>query len=186
MDEKKAVIVGDFNIVPANLPAEGTLALGIQPIDMVTYWRRCSAVANFIADFYKKDKGDTEHENLISTVFNELIENASKYSTKRDSEIYIDLKLYNTVLLMQIKNVCNKLHYESLKHRLEKLLDPDTDLEELYVSEMEKKTHGDKNSGIGLLMLLKDYHIQIGAKFELFTDDLYNVTVQVYYFMEEN
>jgi hypothetical protein len=179
------ILIGDFNLIPEVLPPEGQMKMVVKPIDMVTYWRRCGSVSNFIADFYKITKNADFHENLISTIFNELIENASKYSTKRDSEIFIDVKLYNTILKIQIKNTCNKTNYFALYARLEKLLST-SDLDELYLTEMIAKSRGDLDSGIGLLLILKDYNIKIGAKFEEHPEkDLFDIIFQVYYYMEE-
>jgi len=161
------------------------LNLRIRPIDLVTYWRRCSAIANFVADYYKKDKNDFRHENIISTVFNEIIENASKYSTKQFSDIDIEVSLFNAILFMQMKNYSNKLHAENLIKRIKLLTDINTNLEELYLKEMYEKSQVATESGIGLLMLLKDYNIQIGAKFSLKTEDIYEVIIQIFYLMEE-
>lgn len=177
--------IGEFDLIPEILPPEGHMEMVVKPIDMVTYWRRCGSVSNFVADFYKVEKQSDYHENLISTIFNELIENASKYSTKRDSEIYIDIKLYNTILKLQVKNTCNKTNYLSLKKRLEQLLSTN-DLDDLYLKEMTAKSRGDIESGIGLLLILKDYNIKIGAKFEENPQEgLYDIIFQVYYYMEE-
>ncbi len=178
------IIFGDYDLIKDDLPAEGTIYMRLKPIDIVTYWRRCGAVANFVASFYKDDTDSKLNENLISTVFNELIENASKYSNKRDSEITIDIRLYNIILLMQVKNVCNKTHFEAIKNRLELLLSPNVDLNDIYIEEMEKKMAGAKDSGVGLLMLLKDFKIQFGTKIVPLGDDNYEINVQAYYFME--
>ncbi len=180
----KTEIIGDFDLIPKSLPAEGTIHLDLKPIDLMTYWRRCGLTSNFIANFYKLTPKDIKNENSVSTVFNELIENATKYSTKRDSEIVVDLKLYDIQLLMQVKNTCNKTNYSVLKKRLEKLQNTE-DLENLYIEEMIKKGDSGQGSGIGLLLLLKDYQSKIGAKFEERKDGLYDITIQVYYFMEE-
>ncbi len=180
----KTEIIGDFNLIPEGLPAEGVVHLDLKPIDLITYWRRCGQTSNFIANFYKLTSKDTKNENSVSTVFNELIENAAKYSTKRESEITVDVKLYNTQLLIQVKNTCNSTNYKSLKNRLIKLLETE-DLDQLYLEDMMSKVEENKSSGIGLLIILKDYNVKIGAKLEEKEGGLYDTTIQVYYFMEE-
>jgi len=182
MNEK---IIGQYDLTPENMPAEGSLEVKIQPIDMVTYWKRCSAIADFVARFYNVNEKNHANENLISTVFNEIIENAAKYSTKRDSEIQVDVKLYNTILKIQVQNTCNKFHCETLENRMRILLSEDTDLNELYIQEMEQKANGTKESGIGLLMLLKDFQISLGLKTIDLGSDLYHVIFQVFYLMQE-
>lgn len=179
------IILGEFNILPETLPAEGELNISLNPIDMATYWRRCGAVADFVANFYHNTSTvvDEGNKNLVSTVFNELIENATKYSTKRDSEIKVNIKLYNTILKMHIVNECNKTNYEALKNGVDKLLS-EGDLDGLYINKMIAKSENSKESGIGLLMIIKDYDIKIGLRISDLGNDLYKVEVQAYYFME--
>jgi len=178
-------IIGQYDLVAKDFLAEGTLELIVKPIDMVTYWKRCSAVADFVARFYKVKESNNVNENLISTVFNEMIENAAKYSTKRDSDIYVSVKLYNTILKIEVQNVCNKLHCETLIKRLNLILAEETNLDELYIHEMENKMNGAKESGIGLLMLLKDFHIDLGVKIKDLGSDLFQINFQVFYIMQE-
>lgn len=179
----QTLIMGDFDLVPNDLAAEGNLHITVKPIDMVTYWRRCGAVSNFVGSFYNITSKNSDHENLISTIFNELIENAAKYSTKRDSDIIIDVQLYNTILKMQIENACNEKNKDSLTSILNKLISFD-DINDLYYKEIEKKmTDKGSSAGIGLIMLKKDFNIKIGAKFLNVAENEFIVTMQIYYFM---
>ncbi len=179
------IILGEFNILPETLPAEGELNLTLNPIDMATYWRRCGAVADFVANFYHNTSAlaDEGNQNLVSTVFNELIENATKYSTKRDSEIKVNIKLYNTILKMHVENECNQTNFNALTQGVEKLLS-EGDLDGLYINKMIAKSENSKDSGIGLLMIIKDYEIKIGLRITSIGNELYKVEVQAYYFME--
>jgi hypothetical protein len=179
------IILGDYDAILDEMPAEGFLQMTVKPIDMVTYWRRCGAVANFVANFYRNPHNvDALDENLISTIFNELLENAAKYSTKRDSDINITIKLYNTILKMQVQNICNQKNFELLKKSMTKLLN-EVDLEEFYIKRMMEKSAVDKDSGIGLLILLKDFPVKVGIKMSALADGTYQVTVQGYYFLRE-
>ncbi len=181
------IVIGDYDAIAETLPAEGFLQLIVKPIDMVTYWRRCGSLSNFVANFYRNPYNvDALDENLISTIFNELIENAAKYSTKRDSDIYIEVKMYNTILKMQVQNVCNQKNFEALKKSMGKLLDSDYNLDDLYMKRMMEKSSADKDSGIGLLMLLKDFPVKVGVKLSSSEDGSYQVCVQAYYFLRES
>jgi hypothetical protein len=180
------IILGDYDLIPDTIPSEGELHLRVKPIDMVTYWRRCGAVANFIANFYRNPQDEIYHlnENLISTTFNELIENAAKYSTKRESDIGISLKLYNTILKMEVENICSQKHMEAFQKSMEKIIDSDNDeLDSFYLNKIEAKHAGDKDSGIGLLMLKKDYSLQLSAKITPIEGEVYRVSVHAYYSM---
>lgn len=178
--------IGHYGIIPDSFPAEGKVNMVVKPIDMVTYWKRCGALADFIAKFYANNSiANDPNENLISTIFNELIENAAKYSTKRDTTIKIDLSLYNTILKMQVENFSTETNFRLLREQAE-LLFNSTDLDEMYVEKMENKLLGGEDSGIGLLMLIKDYPIKMGFQFENTEENPFKIITQVYFYMEEN
>ncbi|MGM0532392.1 MAG: slr1658 superfamily regulator [Bacteroidota bacterium] len=180
----KEQILGDYELTPDYLPAEGDLKLTVKPIDLITHWRRCGMIADFVAEYY--ESGETEiDKNIVSTVFNELIENASKYSTKRDSEIHIEVKRYNRILKMQVSNISNQSYFESLINRLTHIINS-KNLDELFYNEMLKKANGDKQSEIGLLIMIKDYQIKLGAKLAEKGEDLFEITVQAYYFIDNH
>lgn len=179
------LILGDFDFIPSHLPAEGGLNIMINPIDLMTSWKRCGALANFVASFYS-DERDLSKEldaNLISTIFNELMENAAKYSDKRDALITVNTKLYNNILKMEVENYARKRHFNSLREHFEKLVNA-KDLDDLYIQQMQQNIDNEQDSGIGLLLLLKDYPIKIGIRFEEIDDGMYKITVQVYHFIE--
>lgn len=181
------LILGDFDFIPSHLPAEGALNIMINPIDLMTSWKRCGALANFVASFYsdERDFGKKLDANLISTIFNELMENAAKYSDKRDALITVNTKLYNNILKMEVENYARKQYFNSLKNHFETLLNT-KDLDNLYLRQMEKSIEDEQTSGIGLLLLLKDYPIKLGIRLEEIDDGMYKITVQVYYFIEIN
>ncbi|MCG8698547.1 MAG: GHKL domain-containing protein [Bacteroidales bacterium] len=176
-------ILGDYNLISEDLPSEANLYVKVNPIEMITSWRRCGAISNLVGKYFNTNSRNKE-ENIISTIFNELIENACKYSTKRDSVIEIDVKQYNTVLKFQVQNECEEVHYKSIKKRLSQLLSVG-DLNDLFIHEMMEKSSADTTSGIGLLILLKDYDVKIGAGFISKENRKYSVNIQVYYNMED-
>jgi len=180
----KEKVLGDYELTPDYLPAEGDLKFTVKPIDLITHWRRCGIIANFVAEYH--ESGETEiDKNIVSTVFNELIENASKYSTKRDSEIQIEVKRYNKILKMQVSNTSNQSYFESLINRLTLIINSQN-LDDLFYNEMSKKASGDKQSEIGLLLIFKDYQVKLGAKLVEKGEDLFDITVQAYYFIDNN
>ena len=180
----KEKVIGDYELTPDNLPGEGDLRFTVKPIDMITHWHRCGIIANFVADYHKTDESSID-KNIVSTVFNELIENASKYSTKRDSEIHIEVKRYNKILKMQVTNTSNKSYFESLINRLGLIINS-KNLDELFFKEMQKKSNGNKQSEIGLLIIFKDYEIKLGAKLVEKGNNLFEITIQAYYFLDKS
>ncbi|MBY5957179.1 hypothetical protein KUV50_03465 [Membranicola marinus] len=178
--------IGDFDIIPDSMPAEGDVSLTVRPIDLIAYWRRCGIMADFAAAFYAcaHDQPNVE-ENTISTIFNELIENATKYSVKRNAEVMIHMMLYDTVLKIEIVNHTPEAHFHKLKKHLTKLT-KSADLDELYIRTMAEKSENATDSGIGLLLLIKDYKLKIGAQFKKCeqTGDC-KVIIQTYYYIEQ-
>jgi hypothetical protein len=183
MDEE--VILGYYDIISEALPAEGRVNIKVKPVDMVTYWKRCGMLADFVAAFYSTAMDNSELlENSISTIFNELMENAVKCSVKRDSEVNINLKLYDTVLKIEIENVTTQYHYNILKGHMQNLLTND-DLESVYYKTLSEKIDPtSEGSGIGILLLMKDYPTKIGAKLNI-VNGKHIINVQLYYYLEE-
>src|SRR5690606_7617144 len=147
--------IGEFDIIPDSIPAEGDVFIRIKPIDFITYWKRCGILADFAASFYAFTQDHPSvQENIISTVVNELIENATKYSDKRNGDVRIHMKLYDTVLKIQTENFTPKLHYQKLQKHLMLLTQTD-DLDMLYINTLATKPTDTVDSGIGLLLLIK-------------------------------
>lgn len=178
--------IGDFDIIPESLPAEGDVSIKVRPIDLIAYWKRCGVMADFAAAFYAYSRErPKEHENSISTVFNELIENATKYSVKRNGEVDIHMKLYNTVLKIQVENYTTESQFKGFQKELTKLTEAE-DLDELYIDTLAKKTEDNSTSGIGLMLLVKDYKIKIGGQFHHIKETgQYKVIIQIYYYIEQ-
>jgi hypothetical protein len=173
-------VIGDFDQIPAYIPAEGDIFIRVKPIDLISYWKRCGILANFSAAFYAFTKENPKiQENAISTVVNELIENATKFSVKREAEVLVQMKLYDTVLKIQIENLTTKHHFLKLQRQL-KRLQSNHDLENLYFETLVAKSESPEDSGIGLLLIRKDYQIRLGAKF-IESDGKYRVQIQALY-----
>ena len=181
--EVKEKIIGDFELIPEGMPAEGDVYIRLKPIDLIAYWKRCGMLANFAAAFYAytQDRPRAQ-ENSISTVFNELIENATKYSTKRGAEVSVHMMLYDQVLKISIENLTTDFHYNHFQTHLSNLLSSDN-LEDLYIETLANKMEGSTDSGIGLLLIMKDYPVKMGAKF-IEKDDKYIVRMNVYYTLD--
>jgi hypothetical protein len=178
--------IGDFDIIPDSMPAEGDVTLTVRPIDLNAYWKRCGIMADFAAAFYAyAHEQPNFHKNVISTIFNELIENASKYSVKRDADVKIQMKLYDTVLKIEIVNSPPLSHFYKLQKHLTKLTESE-DLDELYIDILANKLEETPDSGMGLLILTKDYDLKIGAQFRRNEETgECQVIIQTYYYIEQ-
>jgi hypothetical protein len=58
-------------------------------------------------------------------------------------------------------------------------------IEELYFNTLETKEDGDTKSGLGLLMMLKDYPVRFGYSFKEIDADTHEITVRAVINVEE-
>lgn len=178
--------IGDFDIIPDSMPAEGDVSITVRPIDLIAYWKRCGIMADFAAAFYAYTQDQPSiQENIISTIFNELIENATKYSVKKNAEVTIHMKMYDTVLKIEVVNNTPESHFKKLQKHLTELTES-TDLDELYIRTLAEKSEATSDSGIGLLLLVKDYNLKVGAQFHNNEETgECKVIIQTYYYLEQ-
>jgi hypothetical protein len=154
---------------------ENIFTLTFLPLDFFDNWERGSMLANFIADYYHNNfSGKTAH-NLLSTLFNELIENAVKFSRNNSSPVEIIIKKRTGNLLTRITNsipvhrkepfmeICSRLYAE--------------DLETLYLQRIEEGIQDKTASGIGLILIKKDYDTHLC--FDFYKDDTQTEKVSV-------
>lgn len=184
-------VYGDFDYVPEDLPAEAHLELSVNSIDLKTRWQRCGFISDLVAAYISAaypEEGFSPTSpvfNSVSTVFQELIENAAKFSRHREAMIRVRIKHYNSVLKLEVQNDATPAFGQQFEGHL-KTLFSGQDLEALQVSMIESRAVSNSNqSGIGLLMLLTDYPVKLGVMFMRGASDREVVTVRAYYRLEE-
>jgi len=134
------------------------LEIHLEPRELLLIWKRIGVLADFIAGFVEQGNPSLTYRDRIETisfVFNEFLENAAKYSLKRSS-IHIQMEQNEDSLVICIVSLTQKSNALSFQHILETLFGAD-DLETLYFQKLEEKTEESQDSGIGLLLILKDY-----------------------------
>lgn len=155
------------------------LYLSVIPENILTYWSKVSDVANFVADFYYYDYPDRAVQNNISTVLNELIENAVKFSNIK--ERHIDIYSFNNSgeLVFQVTNSISPESWNELKKIHQEM--ETTDLKKLYIKRIQDLSRKKSGTGIGLLLLKKDYSIDINFSLEENSEkgDLLTTTVKM-------
>ncbi len=173
----KSTIMGDK--IDLNNKFNEKLYLSVIPKNILSYWSKASDVANFIADFYHYDFSNKAVHNNISTVLNELIENAVKFSSIKEHKI--DIYSYNNSreLIFQITNSISMESWNKLKKVHEEM--ESTDLKKLYVKRIHDLSTSKSGTGIGLLLLKKDYGIDINFSLEenREAEDLLTTTVKM-------
>lgn len=180
----EAVYYGEFDLVPDILPPETRFQASFQPIDLTTFWKRCGLTADYLAEYMALCfDGDKQIANKVSTVFNELIENGAKFSRARDTMVDVDVKLYSNLLFMEVTNYVSGEMRRRFEAHVKKLLDGDP--EQMYFSLLESKSESDTESGLGLLMLYKDYPVRFGYRLEQQDADTHQIVVRAFLQMEE-
>ncbi len=135
------------------------LYISVIPENIICYWPKASEVANFVADFFYHDSPDRATRNNISTILNELIENAVKFSSVKKHQVDIYTFHNATELVFQITNTISPEAWNELEkvyHEME-----NRDLKELYIQRIRDLNRKKSGTGIGLILLKKDYRIEI-------------------------
>jgi hypothetical protein len=182
-------IYGEFDYVPEELIPEAHLELSVNSIDLKTRWQRCGLLSDLVAGYISAAYPDENlgvHSpvfNSISTVFQELIENAAKFSRHREAVIRIRIKHYDRILKLEIQNDATPSVGQKFESHL-KVLFTTPDLDALQVNILENQVDAKGQSGIGLLMLLKDYPLKLGVMFMRSAPEREIVTVRLYYRIE--
>lgn len=147
----------------------------ILPLDLFDSWERGSQLSNFAADYFKHNFPNDEHHNLISTVLNELIENAVKFSRNKSMPVEIVIKRRQDELLIKADNCLPRHRKDAFIEICREIVA--SDLDQLYVDRMHENAYDPSSSGIGLILIKKDY--SAGLSFDFYADDRDNPHVAI-------
>ncbi|PPS45173.1 DUF6272 family protein [Chroococcidiopsis sp. TS-821] len=170
-------IFGDFiTCLPLN---QEHLIVGFSPssTSLKQRWRNNGLSADFLADylttFFPGNEDDPivarkqiEIKSAVSYIANELLENAMKFNHESSAPISIQLHLHSDKIIFVISNSISLQQVDDFQSYIKTLLT--SDVEELYISQLEKNTEEENptTSGLGLLTILNDYKAKLGWKFE--------------------
>jgi len=134
------------------------------PLDIVAHWRRCGMTADYLAEYLAYNFEDmAAAQNIISTVLNELAENAVKFSSNKRRPINIRVIHYGEYLQITTTNEASAERASSLASLMEKL--ESEDVEHLFMRHIEDSAALKRStSGLGLISLKKDYHADVGVR----------------------
>lgn len=158
-------------------------------------WSNYGLSADFLGDYFaafflgeavpdsKINRKDTV-KATVSYIANELLENAVKYSLNEATtpSISITLYLYEQKIILQVTNYADRPTVEKYQGFVQELLNSDVD--ELYIRQLEKTASGEGESNMGLLTMINDYSARFGWKFETLANDTTAVRVAVMVHLE--
>lgn len=175
---------GQFDLIPDDVPADSHMRLVLQPIDLTAFWKRCGLTADFAASFYSYAYNNEKYaENVVSTIVNEMVENAAKFSRARELKVVIDFRHYSSIMRVEVVNHATTSIRNQFEQYIQKLINSEPD--ELYFKHLESKQENDPHSGLGLLMMMKDYDVKFGFRFQQITEDVHEITVRAHFSLEE-
>lgn len=138
------------------------LSLSLVPLAVVAEWSRCSEAADFVARYFAHDFGDRELAgNVLSTVVNELLENAVKFSSDKSAPARLIVREYAERMSITSRNVASAGQAAAFGDSVARLANGDP--EEMFAARIASppETGG---AGIGLIMLRKDYGAKVGVR----------------------
>ncbi|HEX9240849.1 MAG TPA: ATP-binding protein, partial [Anaeromyxobacter sp.] len=127
------------------------------PIDLVTEWRRCGIISDFAAAYLEwAFARRSTARSVVSTVVNELVENAAKFSVDNRVHTDVTIRHYGEILHAEVRNEAAEGHVARLTEVLEDLARDGA--EAVFRRRIEGR------SGLGLALIARDYNATVGAR----------------------
>lgn len=145
--------------------------------NMRSHWSLCGATANYLALFALQGRGQTA-AIAASTVFNELLENAVKYSPASIDDLRVTLWLGFDALRLQLVHQVDATQAKLLTEALAAIEDHTMD----HLIQVQSQRSG---SGLGLAALIKEHGVQLVATTRPTDDEgLLELTLDVHFPVE--
>jgi len=148
-----------LNAAPAS-----SIELALRPTELVAHWKRCSLTADWISSYLAHDfepKARATAKNALSTVANELLENAVKFRADEQTGIKIAAGRHGGFVRIETWNAAPDARARLLASTLEELARGSLD------SMFAQRVAGGRvpgAPGIGLLIIKRDYGARLDAK----------------------
>lgn len=140
-------------------PVLTEITIEARALDLVVEWRRCGILADHLADYLALS---FEHQgvaqSVLSTVANELVENAVKFSADKAQPIRIAARHRGDQVEIESRNLAEPAHVAALESLFADL--GRGDLPARFAERVEREQRG----GLGLLILAKDYGAELSAE----------------------
>jgi len=171
--------LGEFTSLTGEEPIISELYMRFIPLDLVAHWKRCGMVADFLAHFLGYNFENKEMAtNIISTVLNEVLENAVKFSVDKSETIALGLRYVGEHIEVEASNKTDLIKADNLAKYIQKL--HTEDLEDLFVQQIEHTAAKERTaSGLGLITLKKDYEARVGCQITEKAPNVFETIVRV-------
>jgi hypothetical protein len=155
-----------------------SLELRFLPLDFVMEWDRCGLAADYFAAHMSHAFDSREAVRaLLSTVLNELIENAVKFSSDKSHTASVRMNNFGEVIAFETRNRTDARRADALQVLVRDLEAQSAD--ELFLARIaDPAGTAGSPSGLGLLVLKKDYGVRLAIEIEPAADGGFDVWVQ--------
>lgn len=183
MSASSPEVLGAWSDEPS--PAISGAQVSLRALELVTHWRRCGLTADWLAGFCAYDfepAARAAANNILSTAINELVENAAKFCADKTEPLTVAVHHHGDVIRIETRNRIDAAQAERLRRALADLARPD--LEAVFAQRIEHQAAAGA-SGVGLLILAKDYQAKVGAKLAVQPSGQLDVQIAVRLDVEE-
>lgn len=140
------------------------VGLKFVPLDLIAHWRRTGITADFLANFLSYNFLDqkTAH-SVVSTLLNELLENAVKFSADKHKRIHLNICHFGDRMTVETMNSADEEQTRHFDGVIQKILS--NDAEKLFLDQIQHTAENDTSaSGLGLISMKKDFNAEYGVK----------------------
>jgi hypothetical protein len=176
MSDRTAIEIGTAGSDDA--PALTSVSLDLRALDLVTHWKRCGLSADWLAAFFAYDFELGKRraaESVLATAINELIENAAKFCADKRAMVTLSVHQHGDFIRLETRNLADDARTTKLREAVDSLAG---DLDALFAKRIEQQDEPGA-SGVGLLILKKDYGARIGARLIEQSAGVWEVRMQV-------
>lgn len=151
-----------------------------RPLNLISKWQRCSLTANFISTLHSPNpKPQDKLNNIVSTILNELLETAIRYSADKNQTINMGFSSKGSKLYFELTLNCDTLDVFQFQRFYRNYLEKDA-TEDAMIQLIEADPTSEKTSfALGLLSLKQDYGAEIGFKIEPEKKHLYKIATLI-------
>ena len=164
---------------------ESKIHLKLKPLNLISEWNRCSLTANFLSEFQLSTTSNSNNKHLkntLSTIINELLENAIKYSINKDHELNFSTSVKKKKITLEFLIICDKTDTKKLIHLLE--MTKKKEANEIINDILENDTQSDDTALVLSLLFIKNhYNVIINFNIQNNNEDgqlkKINITVEI-------